>query len=60
MISLFSLFYFFFVFFFVFFVFFFVFFFFKGNYFFFAVENSMGQATLVTFQLLSDVSLRML
>lgn len=52
MISLFSLFYFLFVFF--------VFFFFKGNYFFFAVENSMGQATLVTFQLPSDVSLRML
>ena len=55
MISLFSLFYFLFVFFV-----FFVFFFFKGNYFFFAVENSMGQATLVTFRLPSDVSLRML
>ena len=58
MISLFSLFYFLFLFFFSFF--FYVFFFFKGNYFFFAVENSMGQATLVTFQLPSDVNLRML
>ena len=52
MISLFSLFFFL--------IYFILFLFFKGNQFFFAVENSMGPATLVTFELPSDVSLRML
>lgn len=52
MISLFSLFYFF--------VCFFVWFSFSRESTFFAVENGMGPATLVTFELPSDVSLRML